>query len=458
MIRFSAFLLAFSGIFIGCVTPLWADSGSRRSISKTQSGYVTAINPPDSFRLDDLTIRATPRTNIYAVDGAHDTPLPDLSTVFVGTHVIVHGKIDAQKQELLADRVEIFAEQLPRKAAGGGLMDASTTLTSSGQHWTGTVIADGYRLTVTPDTAVILPAGVTDPANLPVNTWVKYKAERHQDGSLVASHIEFFPFERSDKEQKYAKSSDFKIDPPDYDKRIPGKVHFFAHTMTILADRELADHVTKVGESLIPAWQKSLADNDPAKVHFHFWVLQANKTFKHTFSDEAGTVLVPSNVLARLKNDAQLAALLSSDVAGAIQQDAFRTLTTKHTEEALSWGSTAVGMFVPGPGLIGAATGPVFSAAVWTPMIERQYRVGMSYMAAAGYDVRQAPEALRQVDEKHADENEAKGKDPSQMAAYLEFIYATEYGRENWSDRKTGETEYAQLLSQLHTADPKLHP
>jgi hypothetical protein len=458
LIRFSASFLAFSGIFIGCVMPIWADSGSRTSISKTQSGYVAAVNPPNSFRLDNLTVRTTSRTNIFVVDGAQGTPLLDVGTLFVGSRVIVHGKIDAQKQELLADRVEIFAEQLPRKAAGVGLMDAPTSLTHSGQHWTGTVIADGYRLTVTPDTAVTLPAGVTDPASLPVNTWVKYKAERHQDGSLVASHVEFFPFERSDKEQKYAQSSDFKIDPPDYNKRIPGKVRFFMHTMTILADRQLADHVAKVGESLSPAWQNALADNDPAKVHFHFWILQANKAFKHTFSDEAGTVLVPSNVLARLKNDAQLAALLSSDVAGAIQQDAFRTLSTKHTEEALSWGSTAVGLFVPGPGLIGAATRPVFSAAVWTPMIQREYRVGMSYMAAAGYDVRQAPEALRQLDERHADENEAKGKDPSQMAAYLEFIYATEYGREDRSGKKTGETEYAELLSQLHSADPKLHP
>jgi hypothetical protein len=337
-------------------------------------------------------------------------------------------------------------------------MDAPTALTLSGQHWTGTVIADGYRLTVTPQTAVTLPAGVTDPASLPVNTWVKYKAERQQDGSLAAGDIEFFPFERSDKEQKYAKSSDFKIDPPDYDKRIPGKFHRDGRAYTILADRQLADHVTRVGESLIPVWQKSLADNDPARVHFHFWILQANWALKHTLSDEAGTVIIPTIVLARLKNDAQLAALLSSDVAAAIQQDAYRSLATKHTEEALTVGSAAAGLFVFGPALIGAAARPVYTATVRTPMIERQYRVGMSYMAAAGYDVRQASEALRHLDEKHADEDEARGKDPSRMAAYLEFIYATEYARADWSGKQTGETEYAQLLSQLHSADPRLHP
>ncbi|HZD47868.1 MAG TPA: hypothetical protein VE178_03915, partial [Silvibacterium sp.] len=213
---------------------------------------------------------------------------------------------------------------------------------------------------------------------------MKYKAVWQQDGRLVASQVAFYTFERSDKEQKFAKSSDFKIHPPNYDTGTPGEVHFFMHTMTILADRQLADHVTKIGESLIPEWQQKLADDDPAKVHFHFYILQANKTFHQTISDEAGTVLVPSNVLARLENDAQLAALLSTDVAGAIQQDAYHSLSVKHSEEVLQWGSLAA----PYSGGLGwSVVGAAYNETYWVPMMEREGRVGMSYMAAAGYDV-----------------------------------------------------------------------
>lgn len=458
LIRLSVFLLALSGIAVTGTASVLADSAPRTSISKTLDGYVTAVNPPDSFLLDTLTVRTTSKTAVYRREENGDKILFRVDGILIGSHVTVHGKADAQKQEIIADNVVVSAEEIPQKASGAGLIDGPPMLAASGKAWTSTVKADGYRLTVTPKTEVTLPAGTTDLAALPPSVWVAYKATRQQDGKLVASRIAFYSFERSDKEQKYAKSSDFKIDPPDYDKRIPGSVHFFAHSMTILADREVADHVTRVGESLIPAWQKTLPDNDPAKVHFHFWILQANKTLKNTLSDEAGTVLVPSNVLARLKNDAQLAALLSSDVAAAIQQDAYRTLTTKHLEEALSFGSAGAGAVAPGAGLIGLTAGPAFSAAVWTPMIQRQYRVGMSYMDSAGYDVRQAPLALRQLDEKHADEDEAKGKPASPLAQYLEFIYATEYGREDWSSKRDGETEYAQLLSHLHSADPKLHP
>jgi hypothetical protein len=125
-------------------------------------------------------------------------------------------------------------------------------------------------------------------------------------------------------------------------------------------------------------------------------------------------------------NDAQLAAVLSADVAGAIQEDAFRSLSAKHTEEVLQWGS----LMVPYSGAIGSiVVGGAYESAYWGPLIQREYRVGMSYMAAAGYDVRQAPEAIRQIQEWHAADDEARGKEPPKLAGYLEFIYATEYAK-----------------------------
>lgn len=448
-----------SGLLLVSIATARADSGSRTTISKTRTGYVTETDPPDSFRVDCLLVKTTRTTSIYKANNTGDTFLYQIDTLPVGARVTVHGKPDPQGNGFTADKVAVYADQLPQKAAGAGLMSGPVALTPAGKRWTGTVNADGYRLTVTPGTEVTLPAGNTNPAVLPPDTWVKYKAEHQMNGRLVASQIAFYSFGRSDKEQKFAKSSDFKIDPPDYDKGVPGKVHFFAHTMTILADRQLADHVTKIGESLIPEWQKKLTDNDPAKLHFHFYVIQANKTFKYSYSDEAGTVLVPTNLLARLKNDAQLAAILSSDVAGSIQQDEYRRLTAKHTEEILAWGSLAAMPFA-GPlpaavGLGGSLVGPAYNDVYWSPLLERQYRVGMAYMAAAGYDVRQAPEAIRQVEEKHAKEDEAKGKQPPKLAAYLDFIYATTYGQADWSGKQVGESQYGQLLATLRTADPK---
>src|SRR5271156_2591138 len=138
-------------------------------------------------------------------------------------------------------------------------------------------------------------------------------------------------------------------------------------------------------------------------------------------------------------NDAQLAAVLSADVAGAIQEDAFRSLSAKHTEEVLQWGS----LVVPYSGAIGSiVVGGAYESAYWGPLIQREYRVGMSYMAAAGYDVRQAPEAIRQIQEWHAADDEARGKEPPKLAGYLEFIYATEYAKADWSGKRVGELEY----------------
>ncbi|MBV8630415.1 MAG: hypothetical protein JOZ83_05790 [Silvibacterium sp.] len=368
----------------------------------------------------------------------------------VGSRVTVHGKPDPQGNGFIADKVAVYSDNLPQKAVGAGLLSGPIALTPSGKSWSGTVDADGYHLTVTPDTEVTLPAAVTDPAALPPNSWVKYKADWHINGKLVASQIAFCSFGRSDKEQKFAKSSDFRIDPPDYDKGTPGKVHFVAHTMTILADRQLADHVTKIGESLVPDWQKKLADNDPEKVHFRFYILESSKTLKYPVSDEAGTVLVPANMLARLKNDAQLAALIAADVGAAIGEYYYQTLRERQAVEAFTWG----GLATP---FVGPIVASQASSDYWEAQMEHEYRVGMACMAAAEYDMRQAPEAIRQIEERHPEEDEAKGTPPPRLAAYVEFIYATTYGRTDWSGKQVGESEYGQLLATLKTVDPKAH-
>ena len=62
-----------------------------------------------------------------------------------------------------------------------------------------------------------------------------------------------------------------------------------------------------------------------------------------------------------------------------------------------------------------------------------------------------------QVEERRAEEDEAKGKQPPKLAAYLEFIYATTYGQSDWSGKQVGESEYGQLLAALKTADPQAH-
>ncbi|HZD47869.1 MAG TPA: hypothetical protein VE178_03920 [Silvibacterium sp.] len=126
-----------------------ADPNPRISISKTRTGYVTEIHPPDSFRLDTLLVRIKPKTTISKVDAAGNRRLYAVDTLPVGLRVTIHGRPDPQKQEFLADKVEIYPEELPQKAIGAGLMDGPTSLAGSGQHWEGIVSADGFRLSVT---------------------------------------------------------------------------------------------------------------------------------------------------------------------------------------------------------------------------------------------------------------------------------------------------------------------
>jgi hypothetical protein len=218
LIRLSAFFLALSGIVMTDGAPVLADSPLRISISKTVNAYVTALNPPDSFQLDSLTVRTTSKTAIYKLEKNGDKILFPVDGILVGSHVTVHGKADAQKQEIIADNVVVSTEEIPQKAIGAGLMDGPPALSASGKALTGTVKADGYRLTVTSKTEVTLSGGNSQsgqPSPKHVGRVQGLSSTRRQSGR---EQEVFYPVERSDKEQRYAKSSDFKIDPPNYDR------------------------------------------------------------------------------------------------------------------------------------------------------------------------------------------------------------------------------------------------
>lgn len=52
---------------------MMADSNSRTAISKTRTGHVTETDPPDSFRMDALVVRATASTSIYKANNTGNT-------------------------------------------------------------------------------------------------------------------------------------------------------------------------------------------------------------------------------------------------------------------------------------------------------------------------------------------------------------------------------------------------
>lgn len=420
----------------------------------TREGYVTGLTPPAGFKLNQQRVVTTSSTQLKINATSPPTFLTFSSdSIAPGSHVFVHGAEDAQTHVITAKEVELMEGGARIKLSGVGAEDWTPALTREGAGWRGKVYADGYEIAVDPKTKIQLPQGVSDPNRFDTNVRVRYQAQRQADSSLLASQLSFVADEDIADEQKFRNSSDFKIDLPDYDKNVPGTVHFFLQSFGILPSRQLQEAVNSFGQKLVPEWQKKLPDSDPAKIHFHFYVVQSPKKFGGPLSRDSGTVLIPAQTITKLQNEAQLACLLSDDLAAIIAMDAYHSRTHKHTQEAID-----VALLIPTPFAAGYAgrliTNEAFSAGYWTPLIEHADRVGLRYVEAAGYDPRECPVALQRISERHPDS--AKEKPFASFASYVDAELGFDYAATDFSKLRTGESEYTALQTMVLAADPKL--
>ncbi|HTZ89235.1 MAG TPA: hypothetical protein VMA71_02780 [Alloacidobacterium sp.] len=363
--------------------------------------------------------------------------------------VWVSGVEDKQTHIITAKSITIIESGSLAHISGLGLADRAPALSRDGMGWHGTVYADGYELAVTPKTKTSLPPGTTNPNAWNPNLWIAYKADRQPDGSLLGTQLNFIVDGNVADEQDFRNTNDFKIELPDYDKKQPGKVHFFLQNYRILPDRKLQDAINAFGQKLVPAWQRELPDSDPAKIHFRFFVLEKSKNLDRTLSNDAGTVLIPSQLITKLQNEAQLACLLSADIVGALRKDVYRSRTHKHVQEV-----TEIAAF-PAVGILGdVAINSAFSAGYWTPLREHEYLVGLRYVVTAGYDPREAPIALQRISERHP--NSTADKPLPSFANYVDAELGFDYMTTDFTPLRKGESEFAALRNMTLAADPRL--
>ena len=129
------------------------------------------------------------------------------------------------------------------------------------------------------------------------------------------------------------------------------------------AGAALQQRVARLGYRLVPSYQTALAPADPSKIHFRFAVMDDNG-LRSEFCDQTGLILIPRQIVERLRNDDQLAAVLA-DLAAS---------------------------------LVGANGTPASKDQIG--LVEQRARVALALMADAGFDPRQALEAWRLLEPK----------------------------------------------------------
>ena len=389
----------------------------------TIRGFVTDVKTPGVFEIDDykVTRDRSVELNTNGENGDKSEPAFKLEDIRIGTELEVKGDYDESSGELKAKSIKVLFEDL-RKLKRTALLEQLPALAKKDSGWEGEIRADGQRITVSPETSVTIklnkserkdarkknkPDDDEDSASTPLtsldaltlDTFVRFEGKQEPGGAIQAKKVEFHHAELEPGEARLWKRMEPKVKEPDYSSFAPGQLKMHWMKYRIVPSREAQDYIAQLGESLIPAHQKDLPANDPLKIPFRFYLVQDK-----SFNAEAypnGVVIVHSGDFNILQNEAQLAFVMAHEITHAVEKHQWQTLHYHRAELAALSGA---GAFIPfGGGIVTTLTAQSIQSQFARSLENQADRVGLEWMLAAGYDIREAPASWKAVSFKKGD-------------------------------------------------------
>lgn len=305
------------------------------------------------------------------------------------------------------------------------------------------------------------------------NTWAVYQGSAPSNGQVPLASIRLWPNEVDQEEENYLAGLAPVVRAPDYAGHVPGSVGFQGgdkpKSVAILADENIQKYVTALGGSLIAEYQRALPEQDKTKIHFHFYVVQGEPPLQNDEMETVegvaalsqdrldagavafpnGVVLVPDTMLAKIGNEAELAAILSDLITVVIEKQGYIARS--------AWSDKGIWGRIKDPcGDYGGCTDPLLVLPFFRD--EQTLRIGIRQMYLAGYDIREAPIAWAAAAGKPTNPFPKKKKNPDQVpweTAYAFDYISRFYSDVDFSKLTRGEAEYAQFLDALRKADPE---
>jgi hypothetical protein len=392
-------------------------AGSIFAKEVTIRGFVTEVKSPTVFEIDDykVTRDRSLALDISAEEDDKSRTAFKPEDLRIGTELEVKGEYDESTGELKAKSIKVLFEDA-RKLRRTALLEQLPSLTKKDSGWEGEIRADGQRITVSSETSLTIKLNKSERENsadkkneeedsknapltsldaLNLDTFVRYEGTQEPDGSVSAHKIEFRHGELEPGEAKLWP----KIKEPDYSSFAPGELKMHWRKYHIVPDREAQDYIAKLGEDLVPAHQKSLPADDPLKIPFRFYLVE-DKSFNATAYPN-GVVIVHTAVFDFLQNEAQLAFVLAHEISHAVEKHQWQVL---HYHRAELTALRAGGAFIPfGGGIVTGLAASSIQSQFARSLEDQADRVGLEWMLAAGYDIREAPASWKAVSMKKGD-------------------------------------------------------
>ena len=207
----------------------------------TIHGFVTAVNSPTSFEIDDYKITAE-KPVLLEFDERQDERSTAKFTpkdIRIGTELEIAGEYNESSRELKAKSIRVFVYDtlIVKRTA---LLETLPKLANNDSGWTGVINVDGERITVSPATTVTQKpnraerkSGLLNDASdvlkfspdfLNLDTFVRYEGIRQSDGSIMAQSLEFEHAEIENGEARMRRRFVPAVINPDYASGQPGEL------------------------------------------------------------------------------------------------------------------------------------------------------------------------------------------------------------------------------------------
>jgi len=379
-------------------------------------GYISNIHPPMGFEAGGRQFYLTSETS-FGLMGSNSTSIasPLRDALRVGVYVEVAGRDPGLTMPIKATTV-LVRDDLDQKLSGIGVI---TRVVLAPAPTTAVYEADGYLIRITPSTQLDFLGDLSSLGDVTANTWIHFSGKRGEDGILQATRAQFIPA----KPTKFKAAKNIEIVTV---KTRPAGAKDNAMTseatgtpalsddgaalqqdeqvkiglgrwQTLPADQPLQQRVHRIGMALVPAYQRAMADDNPSKIHFRFFAVDNNK-WRGSICLLDGAVLIPTQVVERLKSDDQLAAVIADGIACSLQRQAARMVAARRKELGIDLAVDVGLAFVPGINFA------VFSSGIAgkeeATMEEERLRIALALMHDAGFDPWQAPQAWRLLEPK----------------------------------------------------------
>ena len=372
--------------------------------SDAVSGFVTRAGTPEVYFVNEIEVHCTPGKTQWLLHspGQLTEGRVECRQWLVGEQLTVNGARDKKSKTVMAETVDVD-KPIPLAVNGYAIVDRIVKPVGPAA---GTLRADGYLLHITPQTKVSFAEGSSlNMGTLGTNVWVRYTGTLRVDGVVDADTLLFSPNIVTGTEGKLRKKTEFDAASVSEKDRQGDVSKFFlgenAKRIPAYDDEPMQTRISRIGNTLIPQFQRELPDSDPTKIHFRFQLVDQNK-LKDGLTLTSGIILVPYQVVDELKSDAQLAAVLAGDIAEVMEEQAVRSVPGNRVRSGTKLAGAAAGFLIPGAGIATSiATGTSASIALHRQQ-EQSTRTALIWMQDAGYDIHEAPRAWWTLaDKKH---------------------------------------------------------